>query len=153
MKRIIWLALVIVVVSLVAFAADKLSITGEWTVQDGESRVEIYQAANGTIEGKICWLLEPNFPPDDRDAGKPKFDRKNPDKSLRNRPIVGLVILKGFKSDGNNKWSGGTVYDPNVGETYSGTLKLDNENTLSMRGYIGISIIGRTEKWTRYKKP
>lgn len=146
-------ALATVMVSVTAFAADKKGITGRWTVQDGNSRVEIYQDANGTIEGKICWLREPNYAAGHPDAGKPKLDRKNPDKSLRNQPIIGLVLLKGFKSDGEDKWSGGKVYDPESGKTYKGTLKLESENTLNMRGFIGISLLGRSEKWTRYTEP
>ena len=153
MCRIIMFALVTVMVSVTAYAADKTGITGRWTVQDGNSRVEIYKAADGTIEGKICWLRDPNYAAGHPDAGKPKLDRNNPDKSKRNQPIVGLVMLKGFKSDGEDKWSGGTVYDPASGKTYKGKLKLDNDDTLSMRGFIGISLLGRTEKWTRYKEP
>jgi uncharacterized protein (DUF2147 family) len=150
MRWIIGLSAVAVMVSLAAYAVTETDIVAQWTVADGKSRVEIYKAADGSIEGKIVWLSAPNYPDGDAEAGKPKHDRENPDKSMQNRPIVGLVLLKGFKFDGKKEWSGGTVYDPESGKTYKGKLWLDNENTLGMRGFIGISLLGRTEKWTRY---
>jgi uncharacterized protein (DUF2147 family) len=138
---------------LAALAADGAEIVGQWTVPDGETRVEIYRAADGTFEGKICWFLEPNFPAGDAEAGKPRHDRYNPDKSLQSRPLLGLVLMKGFKFDGKKKWSGGTIYDPESGKTYKGKMELDNDQTLSLRGFVGVSLLGRTEKWTRYKQP
>jgi uncharacterized protein (DUF2147 family) len=150
MRWIIGLSAVAVMVSLAAYAVTETDIVAQWTVADGKSRVEIYKAVDGSIEGKIVWLSAPNYPDGDAEAGKPKHDRENPDKSMQNRPIVGLVLLKGFKFDGKKEWSGGTVYDPESGKTYKGKLWLDNENTLGMRGFIGISLLGRTEKWTRY---
>jgi uncharacterized protein (DUF2147 family) len=153
MRWTLGLAAVAVMVSLAAHAVAETDIAGQWTTQDGNSRVELYKAADGTLEGKIVWLSEPNYPDGDAEAGKPRHDRENPDKSMQARPIVGLVLLKGFKFDGKKEWSGGTVYDPESGKTYKGKLWLDNENTLGMRGFIGISLLGRTEKWTRYTEP
>ena len=54
-----------------------------------------------------------------------------------------------LSGDGDGKWSGGFIYDPNSGKTYRGKLRLVDTNTLEVRGFIGISLIGRTETWTR----
>jgi uncharacterized protein (DUF2147 family) len=62
--------------------------------------------------------------------------------------VLGLVILTGFKFD-TDEWSDGDIYDPEKGKTYSCTLSLKDSGTLKVRGYIGISLIGRTEIWTR----
>ena len=137
--------------SFAAWAADGTDIVGQWTVPDGMTRVEIYKAADGSFEGKICWFKEPEFPAGDAEAGKPRHDRNNPDKSLQSRPLMGLVLMKGFKFDGKKKWSGGTAYDPEVGKSYKTKMELENEQTLCVRGFVGISLLGRTEKWTRFK--
>jgi uncharacterized protein (DUF2147 family) len=143
----------VMMISAVVLAATESDVVSVWTVPDGQSRVEIYKAADGTYEGKIIWISEPLFSGNDPEAGKPKHDRENPDPALKDRPIIGLVIMKGLKFDGSAEWSGGTVYDPNCGKTYKGKIWLTDNNTLSMRGYIGISLLGRTESWTRYTEP
>jgi uncharacterized protein (DUF2147 family) len=63
--------------------------------------------------------------------------------------LIGLVILKDFAFNGKDKWEDGTIYDPNNGKTYSCVIRLKNESALEVRGYIGISLLGRTEVWTR----
>ncbi len=150
MRWIIGIAAVAVTVSLGAYALGGTEITGQWTTAGNKSRVEITKVADGTFEGKIVWLSEPNYPADDKEAGKPKHDRENSDKSLQSRPILGLSFMKGFKFDGKKEWSGGLLYDPESGKTYKGKIWLEDDGTLGMRGFIGISLLGRTEKWTRY---
>jgi len=54
-----------------------------------------------------------------------------------------------LSGDGNGAWSGGFICDPNSGKTYRGKLTLKDPNTIKLRGYIGISLIGRTETWAR----
>ena len=65
----------------------------------------------------------------------------------KNKPIIGLVVIENIKKDGN-KFNGGTVLDPDNGETYKCNLKLKN-NKLEVRGYIGFSLLGRTQYWVR----
>jgi len=145
-----WIAVLAPFALLAAGGAD---VVGQWTVPDGKTRMEIYQAANGTFEGKICWFQEPEFPAGDAEAGKPRHDRNNPDKALRNRPLLGFVLMKGFKFDGKKKWTGGAIYDPECGKTYQAKMELENNQTLLLRGFIGVSLLGRTEKWTRHAQP
>jgi len=61
---------------------------------------------------------------------------------------LGLEILKNFKYKGTNEWTGGRIYDPKNGKTYSCNMRLEGD-TLKVRGYIGISVLGRTTVWTR----
>ncbi|MDX5321855.1 MAG: DUF2147 domain-containing protein [Bacteroidota bacterium] len=66
---------------------------------------------------------------------------------------MNLLMLKGFKYDDDHAWSDGTIYDPKEGKTYSCKMWFENGNIneLKMRGYVGISMLGRTDNWTRVK--
>ncbi len=120
-------------------------ILGQWYSENNESLIEIYQK-NNKFYGKLIWLKEPNR------NGKPKMDDKNPDTKLQSRPLLDLVILKDFTFNGSDEWEDGKIYDPKSGKTYDCFMKLDNKNKLKIRGYIGISLIGRTSYWTRKKE-
>ena len=118
-------------------------IIGTWLTSGKEpAKILIYKSADKYF-GKIVWLKNPS------ENGKPKVDANNPDKNKRSQPIIGLLILKGFKFDGDDEWEDGDIYDPESGKTYSCYLALNNKNTMKVRGYIGISVFGRTETWTR----
>ena len=118
-------------------------IVGYWqTKGKNPAKIQIYKT-DDRYHGKIVWLTEAS------ENGKPKVDKKNPDLSKRGQPIVGLPILSGFKFDGNDEWEEGKIYDPESGKTYSCYLSLKDKNTLKVRGYIGVSLLGRTEYWTR----
>jgi len=114
-----------------------------WYTKDNKAKVQIYKAVDGKFYGKIIWLKEPL----DKD-GKPKTDTHNSDKAHKSDPLVGLLILKGFKKEGADKYVDGTIYDPKNGDTYSCTIH-QNGNNLHVRGYIGFSLLGRTEDWVR----
>lgn len=135
-----------------ALATDADDIVGVWRTAEtdkGYSHVKITR--NGDeFEGKIIWLKVPNYGSEEGPEleGKPKTDRQNPDKSKRDRPIVGLKLLDGFEYDGDGEWSGGTIYDPENGKTYKANMNLDGD-TLKVRGFIGFSLLGRTTEWTR----
>ncbi len=116
-------------------------IIGFWFTANKDAKIEIYKASE-KFYGKIVWLKTPT-----NENGKPKVDKHNPDETKRSNPIVGLVLLNGFVFKGD-EWKG-TIYDPESGKTYSSYLSLKDNNTLKVRGYIGISLLGRTEVWTR----
>ncbi|MBI3879956.1 MAG: DUF2147 domain-containing protein [Verrucomicrobia bacterium] len=135
------------------FAAENLDaarIVGVWKTANDRGEVELTERA-GKIFAKILTLKEPNFPANDKKgmAGKPKVDRENPDPKLRDRPLAGLEILRDLKSAGAGKWDGGHVYDPETGSTYKCKLTLVSTNKIEMRGFLGISLIGKTTTWTR----
>lgn len=123
--------------------AQKEKVEGYWLNQEKDAKIEIYKAKDGRFYGKIIWLKEPN-----RD-GKPKTDIHNPKENMRATPIMGLLILKSFNKDSDTDYEDGTIYDPKNGKTYSCNITVKDVNTLSIRGYIGISLIGRTTTWTR----
>ncbi len=106
--------------------------------------VRIYK--NGDkYQGKVVWLKEPNDP----ETGKPKVDKNHPDAASQKRALLGLINVWGFVYKDNNIWEEGNIYDPKNGNTYSCTMKLTSPNSLEVRGYIGVSLIGRTDNWTR----
>ncbi len=122
--------------------AQKDPIERLWYNEEKTAKIDIYKAVDGKFYGKIIWLKEPLR------NGKSKIDIHNPDASKRNNPIIGLMILRGFKKDGKTEYHDGTVYDPKNGKTYSCKMYLKG-NKLEVRGYYGISIIGRSTTWTK----
>ncbi len=73
-------------------------------------------------------------------------DKLNPEVALRTRPLCGMRIGEGFHADGEQAASGGKVYDPESGKTYSGKVERRGD-TLRLRGFLGVSLFGRTEVW------
>lgn len=114
-------------------------ILGTWLTASGKAKVQIYKEGN-KYNGKIVWLKNPTY-----EDGKPKVDKNNPDKTKRNVPLMGLNMLKGFEFD-EDEWEDGTIYDPENGKTYSCTMTY-RDGKLDVRGYVGISLIGRTQTW------
>ncbi|NVM62615.1 uncharacterized protein (DUF2147 family) [Mucilaginibacter sp. SG538B] len=139
--RFVLILLTIVAVSINAKAqTDK--IEGLWYNDVKTAKIQISKESNGKFYGKVVWLKEP------LKDGKPKVDEMNGDEKLRSRPRLGLPVLADFVKDGDNKYSGGTIYDPNNGKTYSCKMTYKGK-TLDIRGYIGISLFGRTTTWSR----
>jgi uncharacterized protein (DUF2147 family) len=128
----------------VAYGQKADDILGSWANPSGEDHIVIYKKGNKYF-GKLDWIKYPND-----ETGKPKTDKNNPDKKLRSRPDLGLELLKDFSFEGNNLYDDGTIYDPKNGKTYSCKMTLDGDK-LNIRGYIGISLFGRTEIFTRVK--
>lgn len=113
------------------------SVLGEWTTPNG-SVVEIYRCGQDVCARLV--RVSRQVPE--------HVDAQNPNPRLRGRSLCGLEIGSGFHMTGPNHAVGGRLYDPASGNTYSGWMTADG-NTLQLRGYIGISIFGRTETWTR----
>ena len=119
---------------------------GKWTTIDDETKkprsvISIY-VEDGMLFGKIEKVFpQPNQPQD------PVCEKC--DGALKDKPIVGMVILRNLKRDGDG-WSGGTVLDPANGKTYKVKLALeDGGKRLKVRGYVGFSLLGRTQHWVR----
>ena len=122
------------------------AIVGTWLTGSKNGRVQIYKQGSQYF-GKIVWLKEPNDPK----TNQPKTDSNNPDSQKKAQPLLGLVNLRNFSYAGENVWDQGKVYDPENGKEYSCKLTLRNNNTLDVRGYVGISLLGRTDTWQRVK--
>ena len=143
MKKHLLTLIALMLLSSVAWA-QTLSPLGTWTNEDGKARFEIFKCGD-KLCGRIVSLKEPLR------NGKPKLDENNPDKKLSTRPLLGMEFMKGFVYDGNNKWDDGTIYDPESGKTYSCYMKMTGKDKMEVKGYIGISLIGRSQTWTRVK--
>jgi uncharacterized protein (DUF2147 family) len=134
------LIIAIVLLRLPAMAQD--AIEGFWYNDEKTAKVQIYKAKDTKFYGKIAWLKEPN------EDGNPKVDKKNPQTSLRTQPIMGLMLLKGFKKDDDNTYTDGKIYDPKNGKTYDCKMTLKGD-VLDIRGYVGLPAFGRTTSFTR----
>lgn len=124
-------------------AQDANAIVGEWYTEENKAKVEIYLCESSYC-GKIVWLQEPKNP-----DGTNKRDAKNPDEDFRSRTIVGTNILTGLQYDGDDEWEEGEIYDPESGKTYSCRLELKDQNTLEVRGFVRLSLLGRSQTWMR----
>lgn len=121
-----------------AVAADP--VEGEWLTANHGSRVRI-GPCNGDpsqICGVVSWL-----PPAEAHA----VDSHNPDASLNSRPILGIATITGFTQSTLGKWSGGKLYDPASGKTYSGKISANPDGTLKVQGCV--MMICDAETWTR----
>lgn len=115
------------------------AIVGDWTNEKKETKFQIFKQGNKYF-GKILW-----------GTGTDNKDVKNPDPKLKNREVIGLVMLNNFVFDGKETWEKGTIYDPREGKTYSCKITLKGKDKINVRGFVGIAMFGRTEVWTRIK--
>lgn len=120
------------------------AIVGVWANGSGKGHIQIYKSGN-KYNGKIVWLKEPNGK-----DGQPKVDRHNPDPSRRTQPVMGMVMLRNFVFD-DGEWTDGHIYNPQDGKEYKAYIKMNNPNEIAVRGYMGISLIGKTDTWTRVR--
>ncbi|WP_165929437.1 DUF2147 domain-containing protein [Flavobacterium rhamnosiphilum] len=121
------------------------SVVGKWKTIDDEtgkakSIVEIYERS-GKIYGKIIDIL---------DAEKKKNLCVNCPGDEKNKPVLGLVIIKGLTKDGN-EYNAGKILDPTSGKLYKCFLALEGNDKLKVRGYVGVALFGRTQTWNRVK--
>ena len=140
LKKVVPVALFLFGTQLASAQVDK--IEGFWFNDKKDAKIQIFKAKDGKFYGKIVWLKDP------LKNGKPKTDEKNPKDPLKKQPLVELVILKGFELDGGNTYEDGTIYDPENGKTYDCKMTYKGK-TLAIRGYIGLSMFGRTTVWER----
>lgn len=119
------------------------SILGTWFNEDKTGKIEIYQSGNKYF-GKLLWgkyMLD--------EKGAPRKDTKNPDAALRSREWPNMVMLTNFQYK-NGQWEDGKIYDPTTGKSYSANMKV-RDGRLEIRGYVGISLLGKTIYWDRIK--
>jgi uncharacterized protein (DUF2147 family) len=119
---------------------------GRWVTiddKDGSPRSVIEIAdAGGVLEGRIVKIY-------DRPGHDSVHICKRCDGALKDKPVIGMTIINGLKRDGDG-WDGGTIFDPSSGRTYSAEMHMaDAGHKLVVRGYYGISLIGRSQTWIR----
>lgn len=143
-------AAALTVVASIALAQDKTADptlpVGVWrTVDDAtgkpKSLVQIWEQG-GALYGKVIELIHPPEP-------NPMCDKcKGADKD---KPVIGMTVMRNLKRDGD-EWNGGTVLDPESGNTYKCYIEvLGGGKKLKVRGFIGISLLGRTQYWYRVR--
>ena len=137
-------ALVIVSMLLVVAGLEGNSIVGEWltideTTGQATSIVAIEPGDDGRLQGRVVEILQ-------SERGPNPLCEKCPD-ARRNQPIKGMVILWGFEKDKDQRYTGGKILEPKTGKIYRAWLQLREDGTLKVRGFIGISLIGRTQVW------
>ena len=140
MKKIIFV-LTLLFCSSFIFAQKSDDLVGTYLKADGKSKVEFYKSGD-TYSGKVVWLKEPND-----DKGNAKKDPKNPDKSLRERPLLGMVTITGLKYDGEGKYIEGKAYRPAEGDEVKFSVKVKGDGTIDVKGTkYGFS---KTETWKK----
>ncbi|WP_415845787.1 DUF2147 domain-containing protein [Stutzerimonas zhaodongensis] len=145
MRSMLTALLLALPLSSLAFAAE--SPAGRWQTIDDEtgkpkSIVEIQQAADGTLSGKVSEILK------SEQGSNPVCSAC--DGERKDQPITGMTILWDLKPDGEQTWSEGSILDPAKGKTYRAKAKLlKGGDKLEVRGYVGIEALGRTQTWVR----
>lgn len=114
-------------------------VLGNWLTQDHDGIIEISVASDGSYQGRIVGGDDPE-----------RLDTTNPDPALRGERLQGHVIMRGMRYVGDGHWSSGTIRDPDNGHVYKCRLQLLGPNRLQVRGFLGISLLGRSQVWTRY---
>ena len=126
----------------ISWAGISQSAIGTWKTIDDEdgtvkSHVSIYEE-DGKLYGKVLKLINPER----TICAECKGDKKD-------KPIEGMQIMWDLKPDKSKKWKGGKIMDPKNGKEYKCKIELEDEDTLKVRGFIGFSLIGRTQTWYR----
>jgi uncharacterized protein (DUF2147 family) len=143
------LASLILLISTVALAALPINVLGDWkTPSDSIVRIAPCAASAGQNgSSNICLTVVKLSP-----TSPETTDQKNPDAALRRRAICGLTVGTSFHQTDPDHLTDGHLYDPQTGRTYQGTITRESTaagDTLHLRGYIGISLFGRSETWQR----
>ncbi len=130
------------VTAVTAADAALTSVVGNWQTEPDDGAVGIVQIsvdAAGNMQGRIVGGNHPGLK-----------DVKNPALAARSIALRGQVILRDMKYEGDGHWSGGTIYRASNGKIYKCNVTLGANGKLNVRGYIGFSLLGSTQAWTRY---
>ena len=137
MKKLFSLTLLFISFSLISQNGDAL--IGTYMTDKNEGMVDIIK--KGTkYYGTLTWT-----------KFHEKLDLNNPDKKQQTDKLARKEILKDFTFNGKDLWLEGTIYDPKNGKTYSCKITRDEKGNLNVRGYIGVSMLGRTTFWVKVK--
>lgn len=115
------------------------AIAGRWLTEAHDGIIEITRTVAGVYEGRIIGGNSPH-----------RTDADNPDPGRRQLLLLEQVILRNMREEGPGRLSGGTIYDPGSGRTYKCHIELLDRDHLKVRGFIGISLLGASQTWTRF---
>lgn len=127
-----------------AAQAQSLPLEGIWTTEKGDSKIQFYKAGNGAYAAKLTWFVARNG-----EDMQTKKDKHNPNEALRTRPLLGINIVTGLRHAEKNDYEDGKAYDPSSGKSYSCKVTVNSPAQLTMRGFIGFSLIGKSVIWKR----
>ena len=114
-------------------------VLGLWVVPGGDAVVRVSESDEG-VQFTLIALLDSAL-----------LDENNPNEDQQTRPLQGIVLGKGFQRRANS-WRGGTLYDPDSGNTYKASFQLTDDEQLQLRGYLGIPALGRTQTWMKFDR-
>ena len=97
----------------------------------------------GALCGRVVWLKEPLDP----ETRRPRTDKQNPDASKRDRPMLGLNVVRGLQPAGENKWSG-AIYNADDGKSYDVNVKLVSSKKMALKGCV-LGVLCKSQTWTR----
>ncbi|HEX4506015.1 MAG TPA: DUF2147 domain-containing protein [Alphaproteobacteria bacterium] len=132
-------------------APAKISYPTEYWVSEKDG----WTVKTGACGDELCaWLVDFKLRPNDPPGYQP-VDENNPDRNKRTDKMCGHLMMGGFhpSKDPDLTWDGGWIYDPDHGSTYSGKIALVDKDTVKLRGFIGISLLGKTLVLRRHDKP
>lgn len=115
-------------------------ILGLWVTEKKDLMVEVFEV-NSVLYGK---LVEFTCNHKEKKALADHKDDKNPNPKFRNRSWINTIVLYGLKSNKENKWSGGYIYDLTTGKTYDVSVTLSSDDEINVRGYWGIELLGKS---------
>lgn len=118
-------------------------VHGLWLTANGKAIVEFAPCGAKTC-GRMVWVANPLD-----DTGALKRDVKNDDSAKRDRTICGLPLLGDLDQAKQGAWEGGWIYNPRDGSTYGADIETVSESQLKVRGYLGVSLFGKSQIWTR----
>lgn len=110
------------------FSSAAQNITGVWLTENEEAKIEIYKQ-DGEFFGKIIWTKE---------------------QTEQAQKSIGVVVLKNFVRQKDNTYKG-SIFEPRLDKIFKGVITLKNENELVVRGYLGFSFLGGSQRWERAK--
>lgn len=144
-RNFLFWAMIGVLASFPALAGETPArIAGVWKTPGGAAKIDVGPCE--TSPTRICGVLK--FLANGRDsAGELRRDSANPNARLRERRLIGIRILEGFRSSGPGKWSEGTIYDPESGRTYVSRIALGRKGELIVSGCV--LVVCRSQTWTR----
>ncbi|MEO1042346.1 MAG: DUF2147 domain-containing protein [Pseudomonadota bacterium] len=126
----LWSAIFLIFGPMLGAHAADLDVAGDWYTDDRSSIITIEDCGNGTPCGVVRWLSP-------EASASEAYDSNNRDRSLRDRPIVGMSLLSGFKTNEGGCWQKGSIYNPEDGRTYRARIELISNDALSVSGCLG----------------